>query len=231
MLAALASLAVPPGCCACGGPTPRRADPLCRRCRALLPWLPTERCPRCALPGRCGTAVRHRCPAAGAPFSAAWAALVHAGPARRLVLRLKEDGAVRVADLLAAQLAAGIPPALADGATVVPVPSDPLRTRRRGVDHTAVLAGLTGARLGRPAAALLRRTRRLPRQAVAADRRARLGDGAAGVVCDGPAPGVVLLVDDVHTTGATLRAAAQALREAGCADVRAATVTRTLPRT
>ena len=39
---------------------------------------------------------------------------------------------------------------------------------------------------------------------------------------------VVLLVDDVVTTGATIDTCAQALREAGAADVRAVTVARTL---
>ena len=42
------------------------------------------------------------------------------------------------------------------------------------------------------------------------------------------APARVLLVDDVHTTGATLRACARALREAGATSVHALTYGRAL---
>lgn len=155
--------------------------------------------------------------------------MAHRGPARRLVVALKERGAVRVADLLAAQVAAGLPGDLAAGTTVVPVPSDPVRRRLRGVDHTALLAGLVAARLGLPATTALRRTAWAPRQARARDRRARSRGGAA-LSCTQPPPPVVLLLDDVHTTGATLRAAAAALRDAGAKEVRAVTVTRALER-
>ncbi|HYF26929.1 MAG TPA: phosphoribosyltransferase family protein [Baekduia sp.] len=132
---------------------------------------------------------------------------------------------MRVAELLAAQVAAGLPPALARGATVVPVPSDPWRRRRRGVDHAALLAGLVAARLGCPAAHVLRRTSAAPRRAGAPGARRR---AVTGIACAAPPPPVVLLVDDVHTTGATLHAAALTLRDAGALEVRAATCTRTL---
>jgi predicted amidophosphoribosyltransferase len=39
---------------------------------------------------------------------------------------------------------------------------------------------------------------------------------------------VAILVDDVHTTGATLHACAAVLRRGGCGDVRAVTYARTL---
>ena len=39
----------------------------------------------------------------------------------------------------------------------------------------------------------------------------------------------VLLIDDVSTTGTTLRSAAMALRQAGAADVNALVIARTLP--
>jgi predicted amidophosphoribosyltransferase len=48
------------------------------------------------------------------------------------------------------------------------------------------------------------------------------------VVLAGPVPEAVLLVDDVHTTGATLAACARALAAGGAGEVRALTYARTL---
>ena len=128
---ALSALA-PPSCHGCGGPVPVSAEPLCPGCRVALPWLRGERCPRCGLPGRCGGG----CPLAGGAIERAWAPVAYEGPARALVHALKFRGALRLADLMAAQIAAGAPPELlAAPVALVPVPTHPARVRRRGFDH------------------------------------------------------------------------------------------------
>lgn len=222
LLAALA----PPACLACRAPLRDAAAELCRDCRRALPWLPEPRCRRCGLPAPCGAV----CPAREAAFDCAWAPLAHAGPARRLVAALKFGGALPVARLMAAQIAAAAPAELLAGAALVPVPLHPARRRARGFDQAALIAAALGARSGRPVVPCLRRRGASTRQLGAGRAARRAAAGALALAARGPVPERALLVDDVHTTGATLDACARALRAAGAADVAAVSYVRTLPR-
>jgi len=92
-----------------------------------------------------------------------------------------------------------------------------------------VLARCLGRLLGRPVdSAALVRTRDTPSQtALRVVERARNVAGAFGVVRPPVVAGrVVLLVDDVWTSGATVRAAAAALRDAGARAVDVLTLAR-----
>jgi predicted amidophosphoribosyltransferase len=141
---------------------------------------------------------------------------------------LKFRGLLVAADLLAAPLASGGAAQWA-GATIVPVPADPRRRRRRGFDHAALIAEALARRTGRPLVTCLRRPP-APRQ-LGAGRGARQARVAATApVASGPVPSAVVLVDDVHTTGATLRACAAALRAHGCDRVNVLTATRATGR-
>jgi ComF family protein len=222
LMAALA----PPACLACRAPLRDAAGQLCGTCRRALPWLADPRCPRCGLPAPCGA----RCPARDAAFVRAWAPLAHAGPARALVSALKFGGALSVARLMAAQIAAGVPRDLLADAVVVPVPLHPARQRARGFDQAALIAAALGARSGRPVAACIARGGDATRQ-LGADRAARCEAARRlDLRVRAPVPARVVLVDDVHTTGATFDACAHVLRAAGATYVAAVSYARTLPR-
>ena len=117
---------------------------------------------------------------------------------------------------------------LRDAAVVVPVPLHPRRQRDRGFNQADDLA----RQLGLPVASLLRRVKfttsqiELPADA----RHENVRDAFA--VAAGPAeagrhiPAVVVLVDDVSTTGATLEACARVLKRGGVTEVRALTAAR-----
>jgi predicted amidophosphoribosyltransferase len=221
-LAELLAILAPPACLSCREPLAHADELVCGDCLRALPWLRGPRCPRCGL-------ARHRrggCPAAAAAFARAWAPLAYDGPARALVQALKLRGALPVVGLMAAQIAATLPPELAAG-VLVPVPPQPARRRARGFDPAGALARALGERLDRPVDPLLARQDRARRQ-TRARRSARRERGRIVISATAPAPARVLLVDDVHTTGATLDACARALRAAGAREIAAVTYARTL---
>jgi predicted amidophosphoribosyltransferase len=222
----LLAIVVPPACVACRSPLPRAELRLCAACTRALPWLPARLCPRCGLPSHRRTG----CPAASAAFTRAWAPLAHDGVARELVAALKFRAALPIATLMAAHIAANLPPGLRGvtaAAGVVAVPPQPARERRRGFDPAGALAAALAPRLGLPERACLRRRDHEPRQ-VGASRAQRRRGGRLAIELRAPPPARALLVDDVHTTGATLDACARTLLMGGCREVVAVTYTRTL---
>ena len=217
VLSRLLDVLAPPLCLACGEAA---SDALCAPCRAALPWL-RDPCPRCALPRPCAP-----CPAARQGFERAWAPVVHEGPARALVHALKFHARLAAADVMAAQMATSLR-GIEEDAALVPVPFVAARRRRRGFDPADLLAARLAKRTGRPVARCLRRSGASGRQ-VGSGREVRLRTG--GVVAGDRAPPVAMLVDDVHTTGATLDACARALSSVGTRTVFAATYARTVRR-
>jgi predicted amidophosphoribosyltransferase len=170
------------------------------------------------------------------------AATAHAGPAAAAVSAYKDAGAHRLGGPLAALLAAAVmavvddlpgPPALP--IWLVPVPARRGARRARGMDHMRELAGRAARRLrhaGRPANRLDALRHVGPsRDQVGLDRGQRRANVRGTLAAAGPLPpGLLVVVDDVTTTGATLGEAARALRAADpWARLAAATVTWARP--
>jgi predicted amidophosphoribosyltransferase len=152
-----------------------------------------------------------------------WAA-PYEGRARELVTALKFGRRLALADLAARAIAAALAAKPAEF-TIVPVPAAPARRRARGYDPAELIARRLATRLELSLEAALARADG-PRQ-VGRPRTERLG-APPSVRPVAAVPARVLLVDDVLTTGATLRACAGALSRAGCSQVRAAVFARAL---
>jgi len=212
MLEQLVALAVPPCCAVCRAPARTPAGVLCGACLRELPWLSAQSCERCALP--LPHPARRSCPARDAAFDLAWSAVAFERVARDALHALKFSAARPLARIMAAQIAASAPPALlAGGPTLVAVPAHPGRRRSRGFDPADLLARALARGTGLERARPLRRSGGA--RQIGAPRAVRLQPGRLGFHAVAQSPRQVVLVDDVHTTGATLHACAQALREAG----------------
>jgi predicted amidophosphoribosyltransferase len=129
---------------------------------------------------------------------------------------------------MAAHIGHALPPGLLEGAELVPVPRHPARRRANGFDQAELLAGALGRHAGLPVARCLERHG--PDRAQLGRRRAaRLEPDRILIRAVASSPPRAVLVDDVHTTGATLDACARALRGAGARHVAVVTYTRALP--
>jgi ComF family protein len=111
---------------------------------------------------------------------------------------------------------------------IVPVPLHPLRLRRRGFNPAGLLAAALGRRHRLPVDhAALARIRDTPSQTRLA--RSQRAQNVSGAFRAGKRalPGRIWLVDDVVTTGSTLREAARTLRGAGAHRIVAVCAART----
>ncbi len=164
-------------------------------------------------------------------LDAAWAPLAFDGPARSLIHALKFRGALGLAHVLAGQLAERAPPdLLTSPAQLVAVPAHPGRARRRGFDTALLLTRALASRTGLPVARVLVREGTSGPGQRGAGRAERLAGERLGISARGAVHGRFVLVDDVWTTGATLRACAAALRMAGTDEVSAVAYARVLDR-
>ena len=146
------------------------------------------------------------------------------GVAGNLVRRLKY-GAVRVlAEEMGADIAKAAVLMRIDHVDVVTaVPMHPKRERLRGCNHGEVLAKVVARRMNLPCRMLLMRRRNDVQQArLSVEERSRNLEGAFALIPgleDQVKDKIVLLIDDVYTTGATVRECASELRNAGAAKV------------
>jgi ComF family protein len=205
---------LPPTCVHCHTPLPA-TEPmaLCPTCYAQLPWWNTAQVLPPPLP----------------PALASYAApCLYAEPLKTLLLALKFQDATHLATPLARLLRPCVPAPIT---VIIGVPSHRTRLQRRRYNHAVLLARALARATGLPhQPGWLKRTHPgTPQQSRTRAQRLRLPSTHfwASPKLKGHH---VLLLDDIRTTGATLRACALALKKAGAASVHGCTVAYTTGR-
>ncbi|MEW6336524.1 MAG: ComF family protein [Acidobacteriota bacterium] len=225
---ALAETFLPATCSACGSSLPWRGSRggICGACwTAARPHLQGA-CPVCGDPDADASEPCLSCRSTPPPWRAAASYGPYQGVLREVVVGFKhgrrDELCTPLAELmLEAHRRAGWPRPDA----VVPVPVHWTRRWVRGFDHVVLLAADVAAGLGRPVVKALRRRGGTPQ--VGRTRSERLQLSESSFPARRRVAGLVLLVDDVFTTGATASACARALKRAGAGGVHVLTLART----
>lgn len=231
-MGAAAELVWPTRCVSCDMP----GELICEDCRSHMPWI----------------AQRWACPVCGAPFGwltctackgdwegrATVCALGFGQIASQMVACLKDRFEMRLARVNAAALAtaldeAGSWPAVdgrarfdarrVDALCFVPATADAFA--RRGFDHMELVSRELSREVGIPVLDVLARRSRLDQRNLSREERERNLKGTVGVV-EEVRDLRLLLVDDVVTTGASMREATRALLARGAHSVTCCGLTR-----
>ncbi len=209
-----ADLVCPERCAACESSIDPKAL-FCRPCDASAHRLGPPECVACGMPTprleRCAA-----CGAAAAPIRMARAFAAYdrdtgADPVAVAIARLKYGGARRLGRRFAAALVPRVPDPRVD--VVVPVPLHPRRLRARGFNQSALVARHLARALGSRAllTAVVRRRDTPSQVGLGSAERARNVEAAFAVVDRATVAGrTALVVDDVWTSGATVREVARA---------------------
>lgn len=199
----------PPACVGCG-----RVDALlCEGCQEDLLWLRKSICPVCEQP----TTFECKCQS---DLTAVYTAVAYLGPIPKAIHSLKYNGWFAVADPLADIMMQAWQVTWPLPDCIIPIPLHPEREKKRGYNQAALLAEPLSTALGVAFDPLsLKRVRHTSPQVrlAAATRQQNVSD--AFWCLDRVADRTVMLVDDVYTTGATMKSAALAVKAAGAAQV------------
>jgi ComF family protein len=216
-------LALPPRCAGCGAPV-GQDHRFCATCWSGLRFLGPPWCAACNLPfdyDRGEGALCGACLARPPRHAGVRAAVAYGPVARDLALRLKYGGRIAFAETMGRQMARLMPD---HAELLIPVPLHRWRIWTRGFNQAALIAETLSRLSSVPhdRTALVRTRRTAPLRGLGGRQRMKMV-ASAFAIADGARERVrgkaIVLVDDVHTSGATADACTRVLLRAGAASV------------
>jgi ComF family protein len=229
--ASLLEFFLPRMCLFCGVPVGETAVvALCPDCEAQIAWVASPLCTCCGrvFASRDGAdRVCGDCQTDPPPFDRARAAALYDGPVAQAITRFKFSRQMAVLPVMQHWLQR--PPCLelvAAADLLAPVPLHPKRIKHRGFNQSLLLAqGFPGAAVVRELVVRTRHT--APQVGLNPKERQDNVKGAFAVTVPALVKGKsVLLIDDLYTTGSTVKECARVLRKAGASRVEVLTVAR-----
>lgn len=221
MINSVLSFVAPHHCCGCD----KIGTLLCSDCKNNITIESNPVCIACKRP----TGAMWLCNTCRLPYERAWAVGLREGILQRLVGLYKFER-VKSAYLVLADILSDAIPELPTNTIIIPIPTTPSRIRERGYDHMLLICKrLAKLRNLKCQQLVIRKNNTKQRQASA---QTRISQAKQAFEINGNIDPDTnyLLVDDVITTGATIKYAAKALKDAGAKHVWVAVVTRQISR-
>ncbi len=209
MLFQLSNLIFPDYCCSCG----KIGSIFCKGCAYDIISEPFGRCILCTKPSNSA-----KCVSCSTAFSRAFVVGDRSSVLHNLVA-VSKFGSSRSGCFAQATLLDAVLPELPEDSIFVPIPTIQPHVRGRGFGHTERIAReLSKRRNVRYLACLQRRHNKVQVGANARERK-RQADTAFATKGQLSPKTTYILIDDVYTTGATVKAAAKVLKDSGADEV------------
>lgn len=220
----LLNLLYPPRCPFCGGIL--KEPGVCAQCLKATTELTATVCRVCgAYPENC------HCGNRSFAFLRNVSAFTYEGAPRNLLLRFKQRNRPQLGAFMAKRMYYHIRARLGEEFdSIVYVPQSVRRSMERGYCPAKLLAEDLAARFECPCADVLRRIGGVQQKYLSSADRWSNAKESYSLKRNAKINGKVLLIDDLFTTGATLNACAELLREAGAEEVVCATFAITVKK-
>ena len=217
----------PPRCIFCGEVLEDGVKILvCKSCAVNAEKVSSVRCPVCGSVTELGTAVCWNCSVNKIPFESHRSVYYYCGGARRAVIRLKFRNKPHYAKTMGLLMSVYAPkPGNIDFVTFVPMTSRAVK--KRGYNQSRLLAESIAENTGLECLQCLTKQRETNVQSTLKFTQRQKNISGAFKVSEDVRGKKLVLVDDVYTTGATIRECAKVLKKAGAAEINCITFAMT----